>query len=65
MTLTIKPTKTVHAPGGQRYTFDPNEMRELLRANYDADVAIVNESGEQIRMFNSKDYLAAMALLQL
>jgi hypothetical protein len=65
MNLTIKAAKTAHVSGGRRYVFEPNELRELLSNNFDAEVAIVNEDGEEIRVFNTKDYLAAMALFQL
>jgi hypothetical protein len=66
MNLTIKLAKTIHASDGQkRYIFEPNEMRVLLRNNFAADVAIVDESGEEIRVFNTKDYLAAMAFFHL
>jgi hypothetical protein len=66
MDLKIKAkTITCDSDGVRHFTFEPDELTEILQKNFDADVAIVDGNGEEIRVFNTKDYLAATAFLHL
>jgi hypothetical protein len=56
MRLALKPIKINQEPGkGERtMVFDPKEFYEMIQKNPDADIAIVDSDGEEMRTFNSK-----------
>jgi hypothetical protein len=65
MKLTIKATKITYDKGVRHFTLEPEAMQALLREHFDAEVAIVDENGEELRTINTKDYLAAATFLRI
>jgi hypothetical protein len=66
MSLTVRAkTITYDSAGVRHFTFEPDELKSILRDHFDADVSIVDEMGIELRTFNTRDYLAATAFLHL
>ena len=58
--LRIKALKIIYENGLRRMCFDPKEFHKLIRDNPDADVAIVDDSGEHLRTFSTKPIYDAL-----